>query len=47
MVFFLCFGDADGGGGGGCGGGGCGGGGGYACSLCLINFVWESSKKWS
>jgi hypothetical protein len=25
--------------------GGCGGG--CSCSLCVINFVWESSKKWS
>jgi hypothetical protein len=36
MWLFLCFGEGGGGGGGCC-----------SCSLCVINFVWESSKKWS
>lgn len=35
MWLFLCFGE------GGCGGGGC------SCSLCVVHFVWESSKKWT
>ena len=44
VLLFLCFGGGGGGGGGGSGGGDSGGG---ACSLCVITFVWEISKKWS